>query len=299
MKRFLSTTAILMTLTGTAFADSYTAKVGSVEMQQSDFFASDLIGMRIYNSETEVDATTPYTAGAEQEWDDIGEINDIIIAENGDVRAVILGVGGFLGIGERDVTVSMDDIRVLTEDGDSNDRFLVVSTSKAALENAPVFERALDDTEKAVDSAAVKTEDAVETAAIKTEDAVETAEVKAENLTNTMQRPMLLRPTIEREGYAELETAEIKQLSTDMLDGASVYGVKDEMVGEIDSLLLSGDGQVESAVINVGGFLGLGEKPVEVTFDELQILRNVDDGDLRVYIESSEEKLEAQPEYQS
>ena len=59
----------------------------------------------------------------------------------GKVSAVILGVGGFLGIGERDVSVSMDAITVLNEEGDSDDRFLVVKTSKEELENAPVFER--------------------------------------------------------------------------------------------------------------------------------------------------------------
>jgi len=68
-------------------------------------------------------------------------------------------------------------------------------------------------------------------------------------------------------------------------------------VGEIGELLLAEDGKIESAVINVGGFLGMGEKPVAVTFEELQLLRN-EDGELRVYIDATKENLEAQPEYQ-
>ena len=44
-------------------------------------------------------------------------------------------------MGERDVSVNMDEIRIVTEEGDSDDRFLVVNTSKEMLEKAPAFER--------------------------------------------------------------------------------------------------------------------------------------------------------------
>lgn len=59
MKRFLSTTAIVLTMTGAAFADAHSEGFGNVAVEQTDFLASDLIGMRIYNSEAEVDAATP------------------------------------------------------------------------------------------------------------------------------------------------------------------------------------------------------------------------------------------------
>ena len=83
MKRFLSTTAIVLTMTGAAFAEAHSEGFGNVAVEQTDFLASDLIGMRIYNSEAEVDAATPVANGAEQEWDDIGEINDIIVSKDG------------------------------------------------------------------------------------------------------------------------------------------------------------------------------------------------------------------------
>lgn len=142
MKNFLASTAVLMTLTGAAFAEGHSkmSEVGTVTAQPTDFFASDLIGMRIYNVEVEFDATQPMVADAEKEWDDIGEINDIIVTADGNVSAVILGVGGFIGIGERDVSVPMSSIQVLTE-ADNNDRFLVVKTSKEMLEKAPEFNR--------------------------------------------------------------------------------------------------------------------------------------------------------------
>ena len=48
MKRFLSTTAILISLSGAAYAESHTtAGFGTVAAASTDFFASDLIGMRV------------------------------------------------------------------------------------------------------------------------------------------------------------------------------------------------------------------------------------------------------------
>jgi hypothetical protein len=142
MKNLLASTAVLMSLTGAAFADGHAkmSEVGTVSAEPTDFFASDLIGMRIYNVEVEFDASQPMMADGEKEWDDIGEINDIIVTADGQVSAVILGIGGFIGIGERDVSVPMSSIMVLTE-AENDDRFLVVKTSKEMLEQAPAFER--------------------------------------------------------------------------------------------------------------------------------------------------------------
>lgn len=284
MKRFLGTTAILLSLTGPVFADAHsTNAIGSAVAEPSDFFASNLIGMRIYNSETEVDANVAIADGAETEWDDIGEINDILLDENGDVKAVILGVGGFLGMGERDVSVSMDAIKVVREEGDSNDRFLVVTTSKEMLEQAPAFER--DDMVREEASAEMNKD-------------AEKSDTMASNDTAYADRPMLTRPTAEYEGYMDANMDEMQALTAEDLEGTYVYGVNDDTVGEIGSLVLGDSGQIERVVINVGGFLGLGEKPVAVTWDELQVLKSADGDDFRIYIDSSKEALEAQPEYQ-
>ena len=42
----------------------------------------------------------------------------------------------------------------------------------------------------------------------------------------------------------------------------------------------------------------MGEKPVAVTWDELQVLKQSDGDDFRIYIDSNKEALEALPEYQ-
>ncbi|WP_377297726.1 PRC-barrel domain-containing protein [Rhizobium sp. SGZ-381] len=46
------------------------------------------------------------------EGDNIGQINDVLVSQNGAVNAVIVGVGGFLGIGEKDVAVDMSALQL-------------------------------------------------------------------------------------------------------------------------------------------------------------------------------------------
>lgn len=339
MKRILGTTAIILSLTGPAFADAHAAGFGTVTAQETDFFASDLIGMRIYNSETEVEANSTIAADGEKEWDDIGEINDVLLDSEGNVKAVILGIGGFLGMGERDVSVNMDEIRIVTEEGDSDDRFLVVNTSKEMLEKAPAFERMDDEadmeteanmdanadmnadtdmaatdmnaetevdteTEMEADAEALANEAEMEAeeAAAETEQAVDEATTEmaegANELEQDMERPMLTAPAVEREGYTNATVEDRNALTAEDLEGSYVYGANDETVGEIGALVMGDNGEVGQVVINVGGFLGIGEKPVAVTWDELQIMKNAEGDDFRIYIDSSEEALEAQPEYQ-
>ena len=79
---------------------------------------------------------TVYTTANEN----VGEINDLIFGNDGKIVGVVIGVGGFLGIGEKDVLVSLDSIRMTKADG-SDTVQLVVDASKEALENAPSFDR--------------------------------------------------------------------------------------------------------------------------------------------------------------
>jgi hypothetical protein len=97
------------------------------------------------------------------------------------------------------------------------------------------------------------------------------------------------------DGFARITP---EDLTTEDLTGAPVFGVNDEEVGEIGQLLVTDNGTLDRAVIDVGGFLGLGEREVAVSFDELTIMRMDDGDDVRVYIDASQEALEQQPEYE-
>lgn len=107
----------------------------------NDVLASSLIGMRVYAVEADVDDTQAYPADARKDWADVGEVNDVVLDWNGSIKAVVLGVGGFLGVGEKDVAIEMTSLRKVRESNDSNDWFLVVNTSKDMLTNAPGYTR--------------------------------------------------------------------------------------------------------------------------------------------------------------
>ena len=87
------------------------------------------------------------------------------------------------------------------------------------------------------------------------------------------------------------------KLKAEELIGTTVYGAKDENIGEIGDIVLSQDGRVDAIVIDVGGFLGMGEKPVAVGFDKLAFMTD-NDGNKYLYTTLTKEQLEAQPGYE-
>ena len=256
MSGIFASAATALVMATSAFADGHTAAFMELQFDKTqNVNASDLIGARVYASEADI-SNDPIPADGEKEWDDIGEIDEIVLSRSGNVTSVIVGVGGFLGIGKKSVAIDMSQLQFVSDGEDADAYFLVVKASVAGVQDAPDYHN----------------------------DAMRV---------DHMPRPVLVAPEVNRAGY---ENAEPEQLTTEALTGARVYGSDDEDIGEIGSLLLSDDGKIERAVIDVGGFLGMGEKEVAVTMQELTIIQK--GGDVRVYIDSTQEALEAQPEYQ-
>jgi sporulation protein YlmC with PRC-barrel domain len=77
------------------------ATTGSQEkmMLKGSWRASKLMGLDVYNEGNEK----------------LGDINELILDKNGKVNAVVIGVGGFLGMGEHDIAVSMDKLKFVEE----------------------------------------------------------------------------------------------------------------------------------------------------------------------------------------
>jgi sporulation protein YlmC with PRC-barrel domain len=66
----------------------------------------------------------------------IGEIMDVLLNPSGQIDAAIVGVGGFLGAGEKDWAVSFNAIKAEKK----NDKaYLTLNTTKDALKSAPGF----------------------------------------------------------------------------------------------------------------------------------------------------------------
>lgn len=66
----------------------------------------------------------------------IGEIDDVLMTNNGEVAGLVIGVGGFLGIGEKHVLIPFSSINQTERDGSVK---LMLNTTKEALNSAPGF----------------------------------------------------------------------------------------------------------------------------------------------------------------
>lgn len=98
------------------------------EQAENQVSANDYIGKSVYNAENK----------------SIGDVNDIILEENGGIVAAVIGVGGFLGIGEKEVALPMDKI-TMTRDAQNNNEVRLTTTETAeALQAAPEFKTLAD-----------------------------------------------------------------------------------------------------------------------------------------------------------
>ena len=66
---------------------------------KGDWRASKVVGLKVYNDNNE----------------SLGSINDLLMDKGGSIKAVVLGVGGFLGMGEHLVAVPLDKVKFVTE----------------------------------------------------------------------------------------------------------------------------------------------------------------------------------------
>jgi sporulation protein YlmC with PRC-barrel domain len=69
------------------------------ELKPGMWRAGKLNGVNVYNAQNEK----------------IGDINDVLLDQQGKAQAVVIGVGGFLGMGEHDVAVPFDQIKFIDE----------------------------------------------------------------------------------------------------------------------------------------------------------------------------------------
>ncbi|MBR0875041.1 PRC-barrel domain-containing protein [Bradyrhizobium tropiciagri] len=110
MKSFLAV-ALLSTAVvgGAAFAQSAqpadraapaaTAQPADKMMLKDNWRASKLMGLNVYNEANEK----------------LGDINELLVDKSGKINAVVIGIGGFLGMGEHDIAVSMDKLKFVEE----------------------------------------------------------------------------------------------------------------------------------------------------------------------------------------
>ena len=69
----------------------------------------------------------------------IGDINELIVGPKGQIRAVVIGVGGFLGIGEKNVAVPFEALHISRKPNTSSIARIAAGVSKDELKNAPRY----------------------------------------------------------------------------------------------------------------------------------------------------------------
>jgi len=87
-----------------------------------DWLASSLIGQSVYNAQDEA----------------IGDINDLVTDQSGKIVAVLIGSGGFLGLGEKDVAVRFEDLKLARDENDNVK--IIADLNKETLASAPDYE---------------------------------------------------------------------------------------------------------------------------------------------------------------
>jgi ribosomal 30S subunit maturation factor RimM len=84
------------------------------------------------------------------------------------------------------------------------------------------------------------------------------------------------------------------ELNPANLEGATVYGPGDDNLGSVSHV--HGVGANAQVIVDVGGFLGIGTKPVAVPASQLDFMRD-EDGDVHAVTSWTEDELKAMPEH--
>lgn len=91
--------------------------------------------------------------------------------------------------------------------------------------------------------------------------------------------------------HPRLDAAE---LNAENLTGATIYDRRDETIGTISHL--HGEGANLQAVVDVGGFLGIGAKPVALQLNQLDVMRD-SHGSVHAVTDMTRDQVEALPEH--
>jgi sporulation protein YlmC with PRC-barrel domain len=91
----------------------------------------------------------------------------------------------------------------------------------------------------------------------------------------------------------EVQQMKPDQLRASKMIGRSVYGPEGKAIGDVADLILDRDGRVAQMIIGVGGFLGLGDKPIAVPMGEVKL--GAED---RLTVNLTKEQLKAQPRFE-
>src|SRR5689334_1610294 len=180
-----------------------------------------------------------------------GEIKSVFIGKDGSVDSVMVGVGGFLGMGEREVRLNWSELNV-----SQNGEKVTVNLTKDQLKAKPEYK--YSDTAyrgQVFNDAGVWKNDGK----------------RAEMTTRSSTNPQTAANTPSRSGGDFNADGNV---SGNALIGANVKNQANETVGEIEEVFVGTDGAIKTVVVSVGGFLGVGTKNVAVKWSDIKVERD-------------------------
>jgi sporulation protein YlmC with PRC-barrel domain len=119
----LALSASILALAGSlAVVPSGRATAAASSLSTTHWLASDIYKADVYDN-------------AE---DKIGVVTDLIIDNGGNVATAVVGVGGLLGAGKKEVAVPFKDLKVMSRDGKD---WLVLNQTKEELKAAPAYDK--------------------------------------------------------------------------------------------------------------------------------------------------------------
>ncbi|MBZ9669949.1 PRC-barrel domain-containing protein [Mesorhizobium sp. ES1-3] len=254
------------------------ADMNAQPVKQADGnLATNIIGENVYN-------------GTGDDAQKIGDVNDIVLTKEGKAQSLIIGVGGFLGMGEKNVAYDFAKAKWAQKNGN---RWLVAQTTKEELQALPDFNR------KAYDPAPATTA-SNEPAATAPAAAPSAATVPAAPADKTAAAPADATAPDQTKTSAidksKLTAMPIGEIRGNDLKGTTVYGANDAKVGEIGDVVLTPDKKTDAVIVDVGGFLGIGSKEVAVGMDNLKFMTDKS-GKKYLYTTFTKEQLEKQAAY--
>jgi sporulation protein YlmC with PRC-barrel domain len=240
-----------------------------------DHFASKLIGTDVYDG-TAINAQS------------IGKISDLVVGPGGAINAVVIGVGGFLGVGQKNVAVSYSNLQWGAHEGKP---VLIAAVSKDDLQNAPSFDTAaIDQRDQTLQTqAAQQMQNSVNPLPVPGTVPAANSNAAANNTPASATQAM-------PNSNATTALLDTSKISAQDLMGTTVYSTRDRDIGSVGDVVLTKDGKIDAIVIDVGGFLGIGQKPVAIAYDGLDIRKDAD-GKLAVYTHFTRNRLENAPKY--
>ena len=263
-QKFLSVSVMALTLvlSGSAFAATATPDLvpSGYTIASTDALASRVINAKVYS-------------GPNPDAAEIGYVKDIVLGSSGQISAVILGIGGFLGAGEKNVAVAYSQVQwTLANDGSLRG---VLNSTKDALAAAPEF--------KFPDYTAIA--QASSTSVAQTSSASSMVVVASSSAPQPGDVDM-----------TSLKPLDVATLKAEDLKGTDVISPTGQKLGDIDDFVLTGDGKVDAVVVEFGGFLGIGTKHVAVAYPGLKFMVGPNN-ERYLVISVTKDQLNAQPDY--